>query len=190
MHDNQGHLGAFWSRATKTIPNHVQEVRKMAQYGQMLQYLPMPVSWLWDLHSHLGMDAAIMVLMRSMEKGKAGATVKYGTARKTRATLTILWESSPLGADDVTLSARSIKGQFIATLCPSEDWWCQHYKARICARMGDVVSQDKAYTIEVVLALLEMLEEEWQTFLFADSPALDVCLHVPTSILPWWDERF
>jgi hypothetical protein len=28
------------------------------------------------------MDAAVMVLMRSMEKGKTGSTVKYGTARK------------------------------------------------------------------------------------------------------------
>jgi hypothetical protein len=30
--------------------------------------------------------------------------------------------------------------------------------------MGDVVSQDRAYTIEVLLALLEMYKEEWQTF--------------------------
>ncbi len=30
--------------------------------------------------------------------------------------------------------------------------------------MRDVVSQDRAYTIEVVLALLKMFEEEWQTF--------------------------
>jgi hypothetical protein len=34
----------------------------------------------------------------------------------------------------------------------------------ICARMGDVVSQDRAYTIEILLALLEMYEEEWQTY--------------------------
>jgi hypothetical protein len=65
----------------------------MARYGQMLHYLPMPILGPWGLHSHLGMDAAVMVLMRSMEKGKTGATVKYGTARKARAMLTILWES-------------------------------------------------------------------------------------------------
>ena len=28
--------------------------------------------------------------------------------------------------------------------------------------MGDIVSQDQAYTIEVLLALLEMYKEEWQ----------------------------
>ncbi len=30
--------------------------------------------------------------------------------------------------------------------------------------MGDVVSQDRAFTIEVLLALLEMYEEEWETY--------------------------
>ncbi len=85
--------------------------------------------------------------------------MKYSMARKAHATLTILWESSPLGGDDLTLSAGSV-----ATLCPSEGWWYQHVESGICARMGDMVSQDRAYTIEVVLALLKMFEEEWQMF--------------------------
>jgi hypothetical protein len=61
----------------------------------MLGYSPMPVLGPWALSNHLVMDAAVMVLMRSMEKGKTGATVEYGMARKARATLTILWESCP-----------------------------------------------------------------------------------------------
>jgi hypothetical protein len=116
----QATLDAFWSRACKTIANHVREVRNMARYGQMFRYSPMPVLGPWPLYSHLGMDAALMVLLRSMEKGKTGATVKYGTARKARATLTVLWESSPSSGDDLTLSAGSVRGQFVATLCPSE----------------------------------------------------------------------
>ncbi len=82
----------------------------MARYGQMLGYTPMPVLGPWALSNHLGMDVAVMVLMRLMEKGKAGATVKYGMARKARATLTILWESSPSSGDALTLSAGSFKG--------------------------------------------------------------------------------
>ncbi len=108
----------------------------------MLGYPPMPVLGPWPLYTHLGMDAAVMVLMRSMEKGKAGATVKYGTARKARAALTVLWESSPSSGDDLTLSSGSVKGRFVATLAPSEGRWYQHFETGICARMGDVVSQD------------------------------------------------
>ncbi len=113
-------LVAFWSRATKTVSNHVREVSNMAQYGQMLHYPPMPILGPWPLHAHLGMDAAVMLLMRSMEKGKTGSTVKYGMARKAWATLTVLRESSPLGGDNLTLLAGSVKGCFVATFCPSE----------------------------------------------------------------------
>ena len=68
-------LDAFWSRASTTVANHVREVKNMARYGQMFRYSPMPVLGPWPLYTHLGMDAALMVLLRSMEKGKAGATV-------------------------------------------------------------------------------------------------------------------
>lgn len=104
-------LDAFWSRASKTVANHVREVKNMAKYGQMFRYSPMPVLGPWPLYTHLGMDAALMVLLRSMEKGKAGATVKYGTARKARSTLTVLSESSPSSGDDLTLSAGSVRGR-------------------------------------------------------------------------------
>ena len=87
----------------------------MARYGSMFQYPPMPVLGPWPLYTHLGMDAAVMVLMCSMEKGRGGALVKYGTARKARATLTVLWETSPTGGNNMTLSSGSIKGRFVAT---------------------------------------------------------------------------
>jgi hypothetical protein len=106
----QATLDAFWSRASKTVGNHVQEVRNMARYGGMFQYPPMPVLGPWPLYTHLGMDAAVMVLMQSMEKWSGGGMVKYGTARKACATLTVLWESSPSGGNDMTLSAGLVKG--------------------------------------------------------------------------------
>jgi hypothetical protein len=120
----------------------------------------MPVLGPWPFYSHLGMDAAIMVLMRSMEKGKAGATVKYGTAQKTQATLTVLWKASPSSGDGLTLSAALVKGRFVATLWPSEGRWYQHFETGICARMGDIITQDQAYTIEVLLALVEMYKQD------------------------------
>ncbi len=67
----------------------------MSRYGRMFRYPPMPVLGPWPLYAHLGMDAALMVLMGLIEKGKTRATVKYGMVRKARATLTVLSESSP-----------------------------------------------------------------------------------------------
>ena len=84
----------------------------------------------------------VMVLMWSMEKGRGGETVKYGTARKAHAILTILWESSPSGGNDMTLSAGLVKGRFVATRFPSEEQWYQHFEMGICAQMGDIMTQD------------------------------------------------
>ncbi len=152
----QATLDAFWSRASKTVVNHVQEVRNMAQYGQLFGYPPMLVLGPCSLYNHLRMDAAIMVLMRLMEKGKAaGATAKYRMARKAWATLTVLWKSSPLSGDDLTLSAGLVRVYLVAPFCPSEGWWYQHFETGICAQW---------YTIEVLLALVEMYKQEWQTY--------------------------
>jgi hypothetical protein len=40
--------------------------------------------------------------------------------------------------------------------------------------MGDVVTQDQVYTIEVLLALVEMYEQEWQTY-YLQMPLLSIC---------------
>ena len=155
-------LDSFWSRASKTVAGHVREVRFMARYGRALGLSPMPPLGPWPLYSHLGMKEAMMVLMRSMEKGRGGGRVKYGTARMARACLTILWQASPVAGADITLSSGTIKGRYVATLCPSEGRWYQRFETGINSRMGDVVSQDRAFTLEILLALLEMYELEWQ----------------------------
>ena len=67
-----------------------------------------------------------------------------------------------MSGSDITLSSGSVQGKYVATLCPSEGRWYQRFEKGINARMGDVVSQDRAYTIEVLHALLEIYEEEWQ----------------------------
>jgi hypothetical protein len=156
----------------------------MSRYGDALGFDPMPSLGPYPLFKHGGMLQALMVLMRSTEKGKKKTTVQYGTARKTRATLTVLWEVSPDSGTDVVLSTGSRKGRYIATLCPSESRWYSQFALGISARMGDVVSQDRAYTIEVLHELLKSYEEEWSS-LGTDMPLARVssCMFLLASSL-------
>jgi len=104
-----------------------------------------------------------MVVMRSMEPGKGkDGKVKYGTSRKTRSTFTVLWNVSPEAGSDITLSTSSKKGRYVATCNPSEGPWYQMFALGCCARMGDIVRQDRAYTIGVLLKMLDMFEQEYQ----------------------------
>jgi hypothetical protein len=154
-------LDAFWAHATSTVNSHVSEVRFLSRYGEALGFEPMPSLGPFPLYKHGGMLEAIMLLMRSSEKGRKKATVQFGTARKIRSTLTRLWECSPDSGQDLVLSSASRKGRYIATLCPSETRWYEMFTLGICARMGDIVSQDRAYTLEIIHELLKSYEEEW-----------------------------
>ena len=170
-------LDAFWSHASGTVAAHVAEVRFLSRYGDALGFNAMPVLGPYPLYHHGGMLQALMVLMRSTEKGKKKATVQYSTARKIRATLTVLWEASPESGSDLVLSAGGKKGRYVATKCPSESRWYSRFASGICARMGDIVSQDRAYTIEVLKALLESYEREW------NDPDLDMPLNILSSCM-------
>ena len=132
-------LDAFWTHASGTVAGHVREVTFMAKYARALGIDPFPEMGPFPLGDHLGMKEAMMIIMRSMEPGAKNATVQFGTARKPRATLTVLWESSPGSAGDIVMSSGGVKGRLIATRAPSEGRWFQQFMHGVRVRMGDVV---------------------------------------------------
>lgn len=167
-------LDAFWSHSSKTVAGHVTEVRFMTRYGRALGFNPCPPLGPFPLGHHMGMLQAIMLVMRSTEKGRKKATVQYGTARQIRATSTVVWDASPMSGADITLSSSSVRGKFVATVCPSESRWYHQFNMGISARMGDIVKQDRAYSLELLLKLLELYEAEWVQFGY-DVPINSIC---------------
>ena len=171
----QATLDAFWARSSKTVSSHRSEVRFMKRYADQLDIpTPFPRLGPFPLGHHLGMQQAIMMERRSLEKGRKKETVSWGTTRKQRATGTVLWESSPDSGSDISLSSGSRAGRFIATCNPTEGRWFQHLTTGMCARIGDIVSQDRAYTIGILRKLLEMYELEWNT-LGMEMPLNSIC---------------
>ena len=108
-----------------------------------------------DEGGHDGIDAL-------NKKGRGGGQVQYGMARQSRAYLTVLWQSLPVAGANITLSSGSIRGCYVATVCPCEGRWYQLVEEGISTRMGGVVSQDGVYTLELLHAMLEIYELERQ----------------------------
>ena len=123
----QATLDTLWSPASKTASGHVTEVNFMARYALALGFDPIPRLGPFPLGTHLGMNEAIMVVMRAMERGNKKSTVQWGTTRKARSTLTLLWEVSPEFGRDVVLSAAAKLGSLVATTAPVEGRWYQHF---------------------------------------------------------------
>ena len=169
-------LDAFWSHSSKTVSSHVAEVKFILRYAEAMGTPhPLPRLGPWELGRHLGVLQAIMLLFRLRGPGRAkGSTVKFGTSRKVRAAYTVIWEASVIGGGDVALCAASIRGRYVASLDPSESRWYQRFSAGVCARMGDIVHQDRAYTIGVLLKLPSL----W------DELPVHPCLHVPFARVP------
>ncbi len=90
MHGVPSHLGHL---LVNSIQDSQESRPRVQELGPVWKDVSIPANAgfrpLASLHSYLGMDAAVMVL-QSMEKGRGGGMVKYGTARKARATLTVL----------------------------------------------------------------------------------------------------
>lgn len=130
------------------------------------------------------MMEALLLLMRSTEKGRKGLTVQQSTARKVRASITRIWEASPESKADIVLSSASLKGRYIATHAPSESRWYEHFNSGVRARMGDIVSQDRAYTIQVLHKLLESYQKEWTAKQYDMSfQSLSACMFLLVSCL-------
>ena len=101
----------------------------------------------------LGMKDAMMVVMRSMERGNKKFTVPWGTAWQARSTLTILRDTSLESSTDVSLSTAGNFRRLVATTALAEGRWYQYFLAGIRVRMGDIVDQDRAYTTAVLGSL-------------------------------------
>ena len=157
-------LDAFWSHSSRTVAGHLSQVRFILKYADMLNLTkPLPRLGPFPLGHHLGMNEAILLVMRSLEPGTGrDGRVKFGTARKVRATITKLWDASPEAGGDIALTTSSKAGRYVATCNPAEGRWYQQFSTGCAARMGDVVRQDRAFTIGVLHKLLESYEREYQ----------------------------
>ena len=88
--------------------------------------------------------------------------MKHGTSRKVKGTFTVLWDVSPDAGADIVLASSSVKARFVAMYNPSEGRWYQRFAMGCCARMGDVPRKNRTCTIEVLLKLFEIFEDEYQ----------------------------
>eukprot|EP00804_Cyclotella_cryptica_P022727 CCRYP_012512-RA/>CCRYP_012512-RA protein AED:0.45 eAED:0.45 QI:0/0/0/1/0/0/2/0/209 len=155
-------LDAFWARQRGTIKSHVREVKNIKRMARAMGFDPFPPLGPYPLGEHLGMMQATLMEMRGLDKGQKGGTVQFGTARGVRSTCTVLWESSPAGGGDMVLSAGNVKGRYVLSRNPTESRWFELFTRGMSVRKGDVVEQDRAYSIEVLHELIRMYEDEWE----------------------------
>ena len=78
----RANLDAFWSHASKTVASHQTEVNFLCKYSGALEIThPFPHLGSFPVCHHLGMLQAIMLEIWSLEPGRKGKKVTWGTTR-------------------------------------------------------------------------------------------------------------
>jgi hypothetical protein len=94
-----------------------------------------------------------------MDPGINELTVQFSTATAMTTALGALWEVSAESKDQ-TVMIRDMTKSYVTTN-PVKSQWYERFLKGMHKRMGDCVKQDEAISIEQMIALLEVFEEDW-----------------------------
>ena len=155
-------LDVMWSREESTVRNTLGNVKK----GRLLsEELGLPSVNLqmgpWPVGDALGFQVAIELLCASQRKGRNRADyTQFDSIRKLRAAYSNAFQVSPEGLKR-SLWMKWDNGRiFGLTSSPTDSVLFRMFALGCEKRMGRIVIQEMAFSIEVVLNLLEGFEEE------------------------------
>jgi len=107
------------------------------------------------------MHSAIGMLWQSQKLGRHEEKQKYSSVHKGRSLHTNFHNALVRGAVN-NLVLCSAKSRMVVMTAPSNSEWHTRFMAGYHARVGELRKQDAAISLPQILAVQELLEEEWQ----------------------------
>ena len=158
----RANLDAFWSRRPGTVYQHfrtyqlVMDLDVALGFGDKL----LPSLGPFPLKDTFGMTAAVFFVARSLMAGRNQGALSFGTTRKMRTFFGNVYQASAAASEPKTLVGLD-NSATRQTADPTKPIWHGAFIRGARRRMGDTVSPDLGISIEVLLALLMLLEDEW-----------------------------
>ena len=156
----RANLDAFWSRRPGTVEGLTRLFFRQIGFGEDFGFemFGSPGPFPHDYDS--GMRSAIGILRQSQLPGRHEAKQKYSTVRKVRSLNTNVYNASARAIESSQVW-RSDKSRFVSTHSPSDSEWHTRFMAGLHSRIGDRRKRDAAISIAQMLAIQDMLEEDW-----------------------------
>lgn len=162
LYCRRANLDAFWSREPATSVSNLREcVRTEASAEKLGIPSITPPMGPFPLQDDLGMRAALAVLDRSQDA--TGITEKYvqpSTYRKSQACITNVYRAGASGLGD-QVGANDARKVWMSS-CSTHTPWFARFMMGIKKRTGEVVKQDKAISIDLLHAVLNLLDDKWK----------------------------
>ena len=160
-------LDSFWSRETSTVQNNLRLLIRAEKSNDELGMPPLVGSiGPFPVEDSCGMQSAIMILVRSLDKGVYERFVQWETFRKTRSALSNVFQASVKGLQDV-VGAYERDRMWISRV-PTHSFFFARFMAGLHRRVGEVVKQNWSLPIKVIKQIDEMLNDLWPTLLSSE----------------------
>ena len=158
----RANIDAFWSRESSTVKGNLRLLIRAETNNAALKMPPLVKNMgPFPLQDSFGMQIAIAVLIRSLDKGKYENFVQWETFRKTRSALTNAYQASVNGLMDVVGAYE--KNRVWISQVPTHSIWFTRFMEGIHRRVGEVVKQDWPIPIKVIMYIDKELNELWET---------------------------
>jgi hypothetical protein len=154
-------LDAFWAREPGTVNGVLVEAKRgiaiasALGFGQTLFWPrgPFPPT------DTMGVGIAVIIVQRSLDKGRYSDNVQYETVRKFRAAASNIYHSSADGQGAMVMAKDTRKLQ--VTKCPTYSDFFEHFNRGLHKRMGDIVRPDRAIAHAILKELMAAVERDW-----------------------------
>jgi len=158
----QANLDACWGRETATVSSPLRAVRQTIQLLSPVGVKPpYPALGPFPVADTMGYTMAITMLLKSRQPGKYATYQQFETIRKLRAGYSNVHMASLIGQDSLRFMGGDKAKQYICS-CPTNSLWFDRFAKGCLSRMGQLVKQDRAVSLELMHALCSLLEQEWE----------------------------
>lgn len=154
-------LDSFWGRSSNTVSKNKSGLKNLMEMAVGAYGIPHPLPNMGPhaLHDEWGMGIAMVVLKKSLSKGKHSEHVQYDTARRIRSVYSNVWGAS-VHAMTQGVMARDTLKTFL-TDCPTYSLWFERFMRGMHSRMGDDHRPDLAISKEVMHEIMNLLNEDY-----------------------------
>jgi hypothetical protein len=157
----RANLDTFWSCEPATIKRVLSEAKHGLAIASSLGFahsLFRPMGP-FPMQDNMGMGIAIVLLQRSLDKGKHNKTIQLETLRKFRAAASNIFHASVEGQGAMTMAKDTKK--LMVTTCPMYGDYFKRFMRGVHKRMGDIIKPDRALSIPIMLELLQLMDCNW-----------------------------
>jgi hypothetical protein len=157
----RANLDALWSREPSTVRSTLSMCR---QGGRIAASLGFKDQLFWPMGPHpledtFGMGAAVVMLQQSLAPGKYDKCMQFASVHKFRSTFSNVYHVTPEGQEAMVL-AKDVR-KMTVTKCPTYGEFFERFMRGMHKRMGEITRPDRALSLELMLELQTMLEQEW-----------------------------